>query len=249
MLMTGDEIVEAHGTGEIAIDPFLPANVNTASYDVALGPFFYRQHPHGLATDVSSNSHFRGPTAWRLYNPYDQRYIEKTWVLETADPAFKFPTMEGIDDDDFVIAIGPKEIILAHTLEFIGSVPQLKGISITTMMHSRSSSVRNCIDVCGSGGFGDAGFCSRWTLEIINNSSHYTTYLVVGRRLAQISFHRIAPIKRDYAQEGKYHGGMSLEELKKNWTPEMMLPRMYKDREVGKANLHQKLINSLLKLK
>lgn len=242
MLLTGDDIVKARAAGEIVIDPFDARNVNTGSYDVTLGPWYYRQRqPHEREQPLRVYAH-------ECYNPYDQEHTEGTWKLCSADPA-TYLNAKGIFKDDLVISIGPKEIILAHTLEFIGSTPQPeRGISVTTQMHSRSSSVRNGIDVCGSGGFGDAGFCSRWTMEVVNTSPHYTTYLVVGRRYAQISFFRTNPIHRNYADEGKYHAGKSLADLQATWHPSMMLPKAYDDYEVTKGNSNKDLIEKLLQI-
>jgi dCTP deaminase len=225
MLMTGSEIISAYYMGEVEIDPFSVENANSASYDVTLGPFYYKQ----VQTSI--------------YNPYDEAEVLSSWRLHRA---IKIPNPPaGIGEDDYVICIFPKEIILAHTLEFIGSVAREGKSEITTQMHSRSTTVRSGIDVCGSGGFGDHGFCSRWTMEIVNTSSNMT-YLVVGRRIAQLSFFRTKVTSRDYASEGKYHDGMNREKIKAEWTPDLMLPRAYRDREVGKPNKHTKLIESLL---
>ena len=247
MLMTGDEIGAAREAGEIVIEPFCEANVNTASYDVTLGPFCYRQvSPRRRPRPFTEYQQGREIRIDPNYNPYDENHIAASWRLDRAVPAFTQAEQEGIDDDDFVIPIKPKEIILAHTLEFIGSVPFHNGIAITTQMHSRSGSVRNCIDVCGSGGWGDHGFCARWTMEVVNTSSYYVEPLVAGRRIAQISFFRTTPILRNYAVEGKYHAGMSLEQLRQSWHPGLMLPRSYLDREVGKPNPHRALIRELI---
>jgi dCTP deaminase-like len=47
---------------------------------------------------------------------------------------------------------------------------------------------RNFIEVCKCAGWGDIGYTNRWTMEITNNSRHYSIPLVVGRRVAQIIF-------------------------------------------------------------
>lgn len=246
MLLTGEEIIAAHQTGEIVIDPFCPDNVNSGSYDVSLGPLYWRQRVPRRRPFPFAEYHHGVPTRVdQYYNPYSQSQVDATWELHHAES----PTvlLEGIDAQDLVIPIGPKEIILAHTLEFIGSVPQATGTCITTQMHARSSTIRNCIDVCGSGGFGDAGYFSIWTLEVTNLSPHYTTYLVVGRRYAQISFWRTAPTQRNYAHDGKYQADQSLAEMKASWKPTMMLPRAYQDREVGATSEHQTLVQQLLR--
>ncbi len=244
MLMTGEEIVQSHRAGEIVIDPFCPDNVNSGSYDVTLGPLYWRQRkPPFLGEQYVLFADHAVPSG-AMYNPYNPLDVDAAWELHNAEPP-PVP-IEGVGEQDLVIPIGPKEIILTHTLEFIGSTPQPQGTCITTQMHARSSTIRSCIDVCGSGGYGDHSFHNRWTQEITNLSPHYTTYLVVGRRYAQISFWRTAPTQHNYAQQGKYQADQTLDEMKTSWCPTMLLPRTYQDREVGQPNQHQDLIQRLL---
>ena len=69
-------------------------------------------------------------------------------------------------------------------------------------------------------------------MEITNNSRHYTIPLVVGRRVAQIIFFDVQEITaKDYASDGKYQSVKDFSKLKKGWNPQMMLPRLYLDRE------------------
>ncbi len=60
--------------------------------------------------------------------------------------------------------------------------------------------------------------------------------LVVGRRIAQMVFYEVTPLNEkgsDYATEsGKYQHSKDLKVLKKDWNPEMMIPRMHLDWEV-----------------
>lgn len=99
------------------------------------------------------------------------------------------------------------------------------------MMKARSSMGRNFIEVCKCAGWGDIGYVNRWTMEITNNSRHYSIPLVVGRRIAQIVFFDSDGTVGDYADSGKYQTSKDLEEVKANWTPYSMLPKMYLDRE------------------
>ena len=71
-------------------------------------------------------------------------------------------------------------------------------------------------------------------MEVTNNSRYYTIPLVVGRRVAQIVFFETEPIEnieQDYIRTGKYQHSEQIEDLKRSWRPQMMLPRMYDDRE------------------
>jgi len=72
--------------------------------------------------------------------------------------------------------------------------------------------------------------------EITNNSSHYSIPLVVGRRIAQIIFFETGPIlEKDYTKLGKYQSSTNLKDLKKDWKPESMLPKLYNDRDIKKG--------------
>jgi hypothetical protein len=70
-------------------------------------------------------------------------------------------------------------------------------------------------------------------MEIQNTSTRYYIPLIVGRRIAQLVFFETGPIvSADYATSGKYSSSTSLPKLKKSWKPEMMLPKLYTDRDI-----------------
>jgi dCTP deaminase len=102
------------------------------------------------------------------------------------------------------------------------------------MMKARSSLGRNFIEICKCAGWGDVGYINRWTMEITNNSRYYSIPLVVGRRVAQIVFFDTEGIcTASYEQTGKYQMSTTdVTELMKRWTPDDMLPKMYKDKEI-----------------
>mgnify|MGYP001590927594 CR=1 FL=1 len=207
--------------GNIIIDPFKIDNLATSSYDVSLGEFYFREQ--------------KVEDEMRIYNIYSKKHTERVWGTEPykakrAKDVLREYELEGINDSDKVILIGPGETILAHTEEFVGGQN-----TITTMMKARSSMGRSFIEVCKCAGWGDVGYTNRWTMEVTNNSKHYTIPLVVGRRIAQIIFFEVGPIiKDDYRKDGKYHDNTDLAKTKKEWDPIMMLPRLYKDRDIKK---------------
>lgn len=224
-LLSDRAILRHMKLGNIVIDPFKRENLGTVSYDLSVGRYFYReQHPR---------------LGRRLFNPYNQQHVERVWgqpqeaVLASELISFYGPQeWDGISPDDSVILVDPGETILAHTEEFIGGT----GGIITTMMHARSSTGRVFIEVCKCAGWGDVGYTNRWTMEITNNSSHYTIPLVVGRRIAQMSFFQVEPIlAEDYVASGHYQETDNLEQLRVGWRPQMMLPRLPFDREAKKA--------------
>lgn len=225
MALSDKKILESMEEGSIVIDPFRREHLATSSYDVSLGEWFFREQP-------PKYNH-------SLYNIWSQSHMEHVWGADQVEHAvcaeeafqkYRF-NWEGISPSDQVIMLRQGETILAHTEEYIGGRDH-----ITTMMKARSSMGRNFIEVCKCAGWGDVGFVNRWTMEITNNSTHYIIPLVVGRRIAQIVFFETGPIlEKDYASTGKYQGTQDLAALKANWSPSLMLPRLYKDREIKKS--------------
>lgn len=225
MALSDRKILEEMKRGDISIEPFKQENLATSSYDVTLGEWYFREHP-------TKHHH-------HIYNIWNKEHTDHVWgtVPTRAEFArdifakYRFDWI-GIKPNDRVILLEPGETVLAHTNEFIGGKDH-----ITTMMKARSSLGRNFIEICKCAGWGDVGYINRWTMEITNNSKHYAIPLVVGRRIAQIIFFETGPIlaqKADYTKTGKYASSTNMKDLKKNWKPEMMLPKLYADRDIKK---------------
>ncbi len=221
MALSNKSILEAMDTNDVVIDPFNRENLGTSSYDVTLGEWYYRET--------------RQP--FKVYNIWSEKQTRKVWgaprkaehavkdILK-IEPDFEFD--DGVNEDDQVILIAPGETIIAHTVEFIGGVNY-----DTTKMQARSSMGRQFIAVCKCAGWGDVGFFNRWAMEISNASQHYYIPLVVGHRVAQIVFDHTGEILGDnYSVDGKYQSSGTLESLKASWDPELLLPKLYRDREV-----------------
>lgn len=222
MLLSANAILRHMENGNVVINPFDKRKLNSTSYDVSLGEWFWRErHP-----ELHSS----------LYNLYDQAHVERVWGKEPfrAERAEEVMTKYGLNlinvkSDDLVVLLGPGETILGHTQEFIGG----RNVCIGKL-YARSSLGRNFVEVCKDAGWGDVGYFNRWTMEITNNSQYFTIPLVVGRRIAQMVFYEVEPIvaDMDYPKLGKYQKSASLDDLKKDWVPQMMLPRMYEDWEI-----------------
>lgn len=225
MALSDKNILKHKKLGNIIIDPFREDNLATSSYDISLGEYYFREQ--------------KAEDEMRIYNIYSKKHTERVWGGEPyrakrAKDVLREYELEGINDDDRVILIGPGETILGHSEEFIGGLN-----TITTMMKARSSMGRSFIEVCKCAGWGDVGYINRWTMEITNNSKHYMIPLVVGRRIAQIIFFEVGPIlKNDYRKSSgsKYNNSLDFAETKKSWEPSMMLPKLYKDRDIKKAS-------------
>lgn len=223
MLLSRPAILRHIKEGNIVIKPFRKAQLASASYDITLGPNYYREQHHG--------------GGYSTYNPYSANDVKRVWgskyyIAKTMREWMKTSHMqevEGIKPTDKVIWIEPGETILGHTGEFIGG--QRK---VNTMMKARSSFGRNFIEICKDAGWGDIGYINRWTVEITNNSRYYQVPLVVGRRIGQIVFFETEEVSDEdaYPASGKYQTKFNLNQLEKNWKPSMMLPRMFNDYEV-----------------
>lgn len=221
-LLSNKRILKHLSSGNIVISPFKSKNLGTASYDLTLGEYYFREQipEPGFST----------------YSPWSSNDIQRVWgKAQRAVHAGKYSRRtgrklpSGIGAGDMVIWIPPGETYLCHTKEFIGG----RNV-VTTMMKARSSMGRNFIEVCKCAGWGDVGYINRWTMEVTNNSKYFTIPLVVGRRIAQMAFFEVGPILgKQYSGNGKYQKEDELNKIKKSWKPDDMLPKMWKDKEVG----------------
>lgn len=203
-VLSDKQILEEIYNNNIIIEPFNEAQLSNCSYDVTLGENYY------------SNRHNFGSDEYFL--PWNEDYSKKFW----GNP-LKAQLVDGISiDGQKYIRLEPGETILGHTQEFIGGLNY-----ITTMMKARSSIGRSCVAVCQCAGWGDIGYINRWTMEI-NNFSPKPIYLPVGKRIAQIVFMYTGEPNKQY--QGKYQQGHDIHKIKFEWTTEMMLPKLYKDK-------------------
>jgi deoxycytidine triphosphate deaminase len=217
------EIRQALKDGHIVCTPFNPTHISHASLDVTLGYYYYR-------TGQAKKGY--------VYNPFDERDVHRYFgEVHQATPhkdwcnANGVQLLKGIPDDHPVIPLKPGERILAHTHEFFGIKPPG-----AYEVKSRSSWGRNGIAVCFDAGWVDPGYINRLTLEIYNLNEHETVLLPVGERIAQAVFHHTGQVEGNYGEgrddgmSGKYQTGTDLNELIRNWTPDQMLPRAYRDK-------------------
>ncbi|HRR94724.1 MAG TPA: dCTP deaminase [Candidatus Paceibacterota bacterium] len=229
-VLSKPEILKYYKNGLIIIEPFNRENLSSTSYDVRLGEYFYRQNQMERT---------------EILNPFSKDSINKMYfklekAIEVRKIKSQLNSFKNLKPTDKVILISPNETILAHTIEFIGG-KNSKDLAITSEMRARSSLGRIGIAVCKCAGWGDVGYINRWTMEITNFSS-VVIPLVVGMRIAQIIFHQVEPISQidEYQLRGKYQKSIDIESLKKNWQPEMMLPKLYQDKDLGKFRKYWK---------
>ncbi len=218
--------------GNIVIHPFNPANLANTSYDVRLGKYFFRQFLLDITQTL--NPFYRKSVA-KLYSEPQEAPL----VKEYSSPKNPF---HNLSPKDRIILISPGETILAHTIEFIGGKNGVGTLpAVTTEMRARSSIGRLGVAVCKCAGWGDIGYINRWTMEVTNFSSCIIP-LPVGLRIAQIIFHAVTPVheKDQYQERGKYQAKGQLAKLRKNWKPELMLPKLYLDPDLGHFSRYAK---------
>lgn len=219
------EIEQAIRDGIIVCTPLNQDHIAEASLDVTLGYYYYQQE-------------FRDDD--RIYNPFDSSEVERYFKGPlVARPHGEWASEKGINlfanipEDHPVIILAPGERILAHTHEFVG----IRAKGGACEIKSRSTWGRNGVAVCFDAGWIDPGYINRITLEIYNLNQHESVVLPVGERIAQIIFHHTGEVEGSYEDgrggvSGKYQTSSNLDELIRNWHPEQMLPRAYKDSRV-----------------
>ncbi len=217
-LLTRDMIARHKEEGNIFIYPFISKNLQTTSYDVRLGTNIFQEQP------------FRSG-ARRIFNPFDPDDIKRYWgepqkAILASDWMRENGLLKNIKPEDQIIILGPGETILAHTEEFIGGRN-----CVTTEMRARSSMGRIGITVCKCAGWGDLGFCNRWTMEMTNHLKDTPVVLVAGMRVAQIAFYQVDPLKESYSTGGgQYQNTDNAEEMIRDWTPYSLLPRFSREK-------------------
>lgn len=212
-------ILEHMKAGNIVIKPFEERNLQNSSYDVRLGRYYYQEQNPGEGT--------------RLFNPYKKEHVDMVWgkwhePVKAEELMDSFPDSredwEGIELDDEVILFEPQKTYLCHTHEFIG----MRSVG-TEMMKARSTTGRIFLEVCKCAGWGDNGYINRWTMEITNNSLHHAIPIVVGTRIAQVTFFYTGETDRPYHKGGSYQTTDDFGKLEREWDPTTMLPKLKRD--------------------
>lgn len=133
--------------------------------------------------------------------------------LRDADPGNFYQHM--LASNGFV-CLPAFSLTLCHTREYIGTAP---GSGLVPNLHTRSTIARWGLSVCtANAGQGDIGYCSRWTLEIINPHPN-DIYVPVGARIGSITFSRVDGQAVDYDLGERYNATIQ------EWQPSDMLPR------------------------
>lgn len=214
------QIRQAIKEGHIVCHPLVMQNIAGSSIDVTLGDWFYRTERSGVSGFYNP---FDPKDVGRYFDGPHRAEIHSSWAKANGRQLFK-----GIPPNQPIIVVRPGERLLGHTHEFIG----IKAPGTSTLQ-ARSTWGRNGVAVCIDAGWGDPGYINRWTLEIYNMNQHESVVLPAGERIAQMVFYETGPVDGEYKKlSGKYQTGSStnVENLIRDWRPEQMLPKAYKDR-------------------
>jgi dCTP deaminase len=207
-VLSDRQILEEIERDNVFIHPYQEKNLSNSSYDVSLGPNYYR------AKKINNG----------LFLPWDDESVREYW----GECQYANTIRDEMDANKYKLPIGtqyillePGELILGHTIEFIGGKNH-----ITTMMKARSSMGRIGITVCKDAALGNIGYVNRWTMEISNFSSA-TIPLVVGSRVAQIVFFYSGKVRKSYENGGSYQNQYTeLNDLIEKWNYTDMLPKL-----------------------
>lgn len=187
-ILTGKGIEACVEARFIVIDPFNPAQMNPASYDLTLGDEV-RVYDDWVSIDY--NNRADGSSIMQR-RELDRRIIDIRQEPKTT--AFK------IGPEGWVIKPGVG--YLMHTHERVHTnrfVPVLDG---------KSSIGRLFVQVHATAGYGDPGFNGQYTLEV---TATHAVRVFAGMRFAQIRFHTVrGRPEEEGLYAGSYQGEASL---------------------------------------
>ena len=219
MTLLSDSAVLRHlDYGSIVIEPFDPTRLNTDSYDLELGPFFWRY-------DRMLNRRPADMAKGKGFTLVDAREDGGVWL----DPGER--------------VLGHSVEIAGGT---VGIPPDQTGtpvpVAVTSHLQATSTAGRHGLTVCECAGWGDVGFVNIWTFEITNKLFD-RMWLPVGAIVAQVAFSQVEVPTAQYSAKGGHTyvlDTLDPEEIRAKWTPDNMLPKALKVRGKWKEQTWKK---------
>ncbi len=178
MILTGPAIQAAIERGDVEIDPFDPARINPASYDLLLGSQVAIYTAEEL--DLSDDERVCSDAATAPKGVLDSKKRQNLSCIRMSEDGF---------------TVEPGRLYLMHTAERIHTrryVPIIDG---------KSSIGRLGLTVHITAGYGDPGFNGQYTIEVVSLAHAVIVY--PGMRFAQVRFHMTYPIP-DQLYQGNY---------------------------------------------
>lgn len=196
-VLSGRTIQEEVDAGKIKIEPFNPANVNPASYDLTLGNqvavyagwvecFRFGYEPTGPVT---------GPRSDRICDGRHFRPLDKIMDVREKPEIQSFTI-----DAEVGWVLRPGIGYLMHTNERVSTnhyVPVVDG---------KSSIGRLFAMIHVTAGYGDPGFDGQYTLEV---AVTHQLRVFPGMRIGQMRFHTIVGEPDLYGKNGHYTGAFA----------------------------------------
>ena len=218
------EIRAAIESGQIVVDPLDARRIQSSSVDVTLGHRFYATDDDEWGTHRVINSFDPRTRDW-YFGPVAARpHGEMLDVLHRSEP------FVGVPLDALVLVLKPQQRVLAHTAEAIGIA-----WGGTSQMLAKSTTGRLGLAACLDAGWGDEGYVSPWTMELLNVNRRHALLLVVGMPIAQIVFYKMDRSEHPYTQAGHYQApGTAVPGRLTPWDPQLMLPRTLSTDDLGK---------------
>jgi dCTP deaminase len=181
MILNGDEIIYRHDRSDIVLEPWDLKKVGTNSYDVALHPIL---------------------KAYERYNILNEE--DKPLCLIDKGPSHEFAIDPKKNNKLIEFTVPERGFLLQRGQFVLGATNETnlnQADDIVPMIEGRSSIARLGLSIHVTAGFGDIGFCGRWTLEITaaENIVLYP-YMPIG----QLYWIKTNPTTRRY--KGKYQG-------------------------------------------
>jgi dCTP deaminase len=194
-MLSDKKIKESIADGRISISPFDIDNLSPNGYDVTLYNEYWRRDSVGKQIFLGEDP--------------DVLFPRNYYVYQNAN---NYKAKGGIPH----VILPPGSLTLCSTIEFIGTPHTNRSNDLVAFFRTRSTLARwgLTFDLTG---MGDAGYCSRWTLEVVNHTKD-TMYIPVGFRIGQLVFFEIGEVDKPY--KGGYNKADG------DWSPNDMLPKV-----------------------
>ena len=196
MIFTDKTILDSINKGKIVVQPFIHANLGTNSIDLTLAPHLVT---YINAEDYIAETYHLGRRSFQISdNVYKSVHATDGYFIDSKanNETRKFE----IPEEGFILQ--PGQLYIASTNEYTetwNAVPKLEG---------RSSLGRLGLFIHVTAGYGDVGFCGKWTLELV---ATVPLRIYPNMKICQISYHGISEKPNiDYSKKesAKYSGQM-----------------------------------------
>jgi deoxycytidine triphosphate deaminase len=224
----GRHIASHIKAGNLKISPYDPRRIKEGTIDLTAGPFYYLENPEydeigNLENPIHNPA---SPDSRQMWSP------QHCTMLPLRDQCQRehivYNAQQNIDPEQPVLLIPPGKSILLCSEEFISCSSKLElwVAGKSTMGRQRLSPLKD-MTYC------DPGFAGRVTFCIRNPFDYRHVVIARGWPIAQVSLRvGLDTGEHNYASRGKYHtAGKCFDDVIKNWTPDKMLPKMWKDFE------------------